>query len=227
MAEESSTSRCFALPEMVSAIIQKVYDGFVESNASDQTIFACTLVSHLWEQEANRRVWEICGSLSHDVEVPMLTNLVHIDPERRQKYAGYVRILRVGMEHTKTMMRWEGLLHRDLAHLSFPRLEELEMHGLPGTATPPWTEEEKSAFSTPSHPVPMNQYAQHRLRMINVIGFESRASAFISDEFLSAVTSRSKNLTELGLDIEDDNHNVSRDSYLTLLQTKPRLSTSV
>jgi len=225
---ESATSRALCLPEIVSAIVLRIYDDYLLDD--DRTILACTLVASLWATEANRHLWKFCGNgLTESKDRPYVRHLAAIAPERRQKYANYIRILEIcneraadtddghgsapdtdeGVGNAKDIDErdlWEGQFHHQLAQLSFPRLEELELHGPRNDNT--------SRHDRP----PLAQYLQPNLKKISLVIFQEPMNLLASDESLAEMTTRCAGLNNLSVWSYPAVNSVSPRAFTSFLQ---------
>ncbi|KAF2148773.1 hypothetical protein K461DRAFT_52563 [Myriangium duriaei CBS 260.36] len=206
--QEEDTSTCWALslPEIVTERLYQIYEDFRQ--CSDNTIFACTLVTWLWHAEANRYIWETCGELQGSTMQPAIRHLIAIEPHRRQIYANHIRILEVSNEEDRDHenVHWEGRFHRQLALLSFPRLEQLSMEGTSFSIT--------SYYNEP----PFTQYLQSRLKTITLRTCQEPANLVISEHFLNEIKRRCQNLTELYCFISHDGHGISSEVLTSFLR---------
>jgi len=204
---ESATSRALCLPEIVSTILSYVHDDFIERG--DHTIFACTLVASLWEIEANRSIWMSCGSSSGYSKLPYVRHLVAMPSDRRQKYADYIKFLDISTADTTgtdTGNRWEGRFHTILSPLSFPRLEQLELHS------------PKHDDTLKDDSLPLLQYLHSHLKTITIWTYQESLDLVATEEFLTQVARVCKGLKQLFVRSFPPDNSVSPEVFARLLQ---------
>ena len=212
----SAPSNAICLPEIVSTVLEVLYADY--QDIKDRTILACARVAHLWEFEANRRLWQSCGEDPLRAHSPAIRHLLALSPERQQRYANHVRILTFSESQSRDNPRlrtkdgWEGCFRDQLTHLSFPSLQELCFRGPLNPYIP------RTAYSPPA------RYLTPRLRSIECSNSRGPSYLVVSNEFLSQMARRCKRLQRICLGVKDDNHDVSRETLASLIQETPRLT---
>ena len=227
-----------AIPELVENILGHVFENFTRPDLwtyelwtdwtenCDRTMFACTLVNSLWNAEANRYLWQVCGS-RWGPKIPwfprLLSLVTKVSPERQQVLATYIKSLRIGDERglkgelpsedgderwgydhfdERTYLRsigktgsmgtlWASRWLRLLAHMQFPRLEELTLESS-GAAD--------DNFETQN----MRPYLQPKLRSLHIGSHVFTADNLgFQTELYTSLTQHCRGLQKLDIDLGD------------------------
>lgn len=127
--------RALLLPEIVAAIIRS-------STAEPGFLYNCLTINKVFFHETARILWDGCGARYYSTwaghatpQIRHLAQTIHQNPQHAQTYANFIKILAFEDEGESAEFADEARFHDELAKVSFPLLEELELHCSNGATT--------------------------------------------------------------------------------------------
>jgi hypothetical protein len=187
------------LPEIIANILQT-------EGSSPGFLHTCLLINRIFFVEASRILWEGCGSRYYSAwaghitpDIKHLANIVLTDPRRAQFYANLIHTLMFQDEGESNNFLDDARLHKELASLEFPQLEEVAFYG----------SDKARELNTGDAII---HYAQP-----NIKNFSLGQGSNLSDTFLDTLSRCCPKLTSLTLNRVSES-NVSEDGLIRFLE---------
>ena len=130
----SAASRAFQLGEIVTLVVDSIYDDSGDPN--EPLTLSYALVNSQWYAAGIPHLWTRCGGSRP--QVPRVRHLVSMSPTRRQFHADFIQQITFGFEddwkdrptgliniEVDSMNLWEGRFYPELVNVQFPRIETL------------------------------------------------------------------------------------------------------